>query len=70
MKSRALKKESLVPITIRISHGDLRNLLRAHPEISTQSELIRNLIENELERIKSWKVHADVVGTLTSKDIE
>lgn len=59
-----------MPITVRISYGDLRSLLKAHPETSTQSELIRKLLEEELERIKSWRVHSEVAGTLTSEDIK
>ena len=68
--NKKLLRKSLVPITIRISYGDLRSLLKAHPEISTQSELIRKLLEEELERIKSWKTHKEIAGTLTSEDIE
>jgi hypothetical protein len=70
MKSRGIKKVSLVPVTVRIPHRDLRSLLKAYPEIPTQSELIRRLLENELERIRSWEVHAGLEGTLTPEDIE
>ena len=65
-----MKKENLVPITVRVPRKDIRHLLRAHPEASNQSELIRKLIEQELERIKSWEAHLKMIGTLTSEDIE
>lgn len=63
-------KRDLIPVTVRIPKKDLSRLLRAHPEVETQSELIRKLLEDELERLKSWAVHKAMVGKLTSDDIE
>ncbi len=65
-----MKKENLIPITVRVPKRDIKNLLKAHPEILTQSELMRILLEQELERVKSWQAHHEISGTLGAHDIE
>jgi len=56
-------------VTVRLSVGQLRKLMRAR-SIPTQSELIHRLLDEEEERLASWAVLRETAGVADKADFD
>ena len=56
-------------VTVRISEGQLRKLMRAR-RVATQSKLINTLLAEEEERLRSHALLRATAGTVRAPDID
>jgi len=56
-------------VTVRVPAGRLRNVMRAR-KLSTQSELINTLLEEEEERLESQRVLRETAGAARDADFD
>ncbi len=69
MKSTA-RKEELLRVTAWIPKKKLKALMKEKGKKYSQSEILRMLIDNELERIRSWKAHDQLYGIAKPEDFD
>jgi hypothetical protein len=67
--SATRKRPAKKPITVRVPVTQLRSLMRAR-KLTSQSELINVLLDEEEERIRSWRALAETAGTMTDSDFD
>lgn len=70
MKTTTSKEEQLVRLTTWVSKKNLKFLMKKKGEKYTQSEILRRLLDDEAERIKSWEVHKKLYGILKPEDFD
>lgn len=63
-------KEKLVRVTAWVPQKKLRTLMKEKGARYNQSEILRLLVDNELERIRSMKAHERVYGTAQAGDLD
>ena len=69
IKSTAEKrKEKLIRVTAWIPSKKLKALMKEEGEKYSQSEILRMLVDNELERIRSWKTMDGLYGIAKEED--
>ncbi|GEM_PF-2302288 len=61
-------KEKLVRVTAWIPQKKLRSLMALKKDKHSQSEILRFLIDEELERMRSWKAHKKLYGVASASD--
>ena len=59
---QAHQKEKLLRVTAWIPRKKLKTLMKEKGKGYTQSEILRMLIDNELERVRSWKAMDELYG--------
>lgn len=70
MKSAQAGHESLIRVTAWVSKKNLSLLLKKRgAKKTTQSEVLRTLIENEVERLRSRQAHSALYGIAGENDI-
>lgn len=60
--------EKMVRITAWIPQRKLKSLASEHRKGLSQSEILRDLVDEEVERIQSFKAHQKLYGIASSKD--
>lgn len=71
MKSaRKEEKEKLIRVTAWIPQKKLKALMKEEGEKYSQSEILRMLVDNELERIRSWKAMDELYGIAKAEDFD
>ena len=63
-------KGKMVRVTAWIPQKKLKALMGKSQGRLSQSEILRMLVDNELERIQSWKAHQDLYGIASPKDFD
>ena len=63
-------KEALVRVTAWIPKKKLKALMKEKGKQYSQSETLRMLIDNELERIRSWKAMDKLYGIAKAEDFD
>ncbi len=69
MKS-APQKEKLLRVTAWIPQKKLKALMKEKGKGYSQSEILRMLIDNELERIRSWEAMDKLYGIAKPEDFD
>lgn len=71
MRHTAQKREDLVRVTAWVPRAKLKRLMKESGRKDlTQSETLRMLIENELERVQSLKAHDAMYGIANPGDFD
>lgn len=63
-------KEKLIRITAWVPQNKLKTLVKDQGGKYSQSEILRWLIDNELERIRSLKAHEELYGAAKPADFD
>jgi hypothetical protein len=67
---RTKKGPALKRMTFWVPLQQINDLLKQESKAKTPSELVRLLIDEELERKKSWEAHTRGAGKLSQKDFD
>ncbi|MBI2340170.1 MAG: hypothetical protein HYU99_07400 [Deltaproteobacteria bacterium] len=67
---RHLSGEKLIRVTAWVPRKNLALLLKKQKKKTNQSRVIRTLIDDEVERLRSWQAHAPLYGIAGEKDID
>jgi len=68
--SSAREKDKLVRVTAWVPRKKLKILMKEDGKKYSQSEVLRLLIDNELERIRSWKAFDELYGIAKAEDFD
>lgn len=64
------QKENLVRVTAWIPHKKLKALMKEMGRKYSQSQVLRMLVDNELERHCAWRAHEEIHGIARAKDFD
>ena len=68
--STVVQKEKLIRVTAWIPRKKLKALMTEKGKKYSQSEVLRMLIDSELERTQSFKAHEDLYGIAGAEDFD
>jgi len=60
--------EKMIRITAWIPQKKLQSLVNEKGKSLSQSEILRSLVDEEIERVRSFKAHQKIYGIASSKD--
>lgn len=63
-------KEKLIRVTAWVPQKKLKALMREKGTKYSQSEILRMLVDNELERIRSWNAMDGLYGIAKAEDFD
>lgn len=66
----AKPKNDLKRMTVRISAKKINDLMKFEPQQSTASDLMRHLVDKQLEQHRSAQAHRSIIGKLGPKDFD
>ena len=70
MKTGNANNEKLVRVTAWVSQKNFGLLMKKRAKKGNQSSVLRSLIEDEVERMKSLKAHHALYGIASSRDLD
>jgi len=68
--SESEERQQLLRVTAWVPRKKLQTLMKEMGSRLTRSEVLRMLIDNELERVRSWKAHQPLYGIARSRDLD
>lgn len=70
MKNSTSRENQLVRVTAWIPQKSLKALMKKNKNSMSQSELLRNLVDDEAERLRSMEAHLSLYGMAKPGDID
>lgn len=63
-------KQKLIRVTAWVPQKKLKALMKESGARASQSEVLRMLVDNELERLRSWQAHEPLYGIAGARDFD
>ena len=70
MKTTSTHEDKLIRVTAWIPQKSLKTLMKKKKSSVSQSELLRTLVDNEAERLRSREAHLALYGIAKPGDID